>query len=86
MRPGFQVEPQQVARGLPEAVRMLADYGLAIASIAGPNDEATIAACAETGVPIRICVAIPASPTYLDHEARLQRELDALVPRSTAMG
>jgi sugar phosphate isomerase/epimerase len=81
VRPGFQVEPERVARQLPEAVRVLAECGLSIVSVAGPTDEATIAACAENGVRlIRICVDIPAGSTYLEHEARLQREFDALVP------
>jgi sugar phosphate isomerase/epimerase len=52
VRPGFQVEPQDVARGLPQAVRQFAEFGVKVASIAGPTDEAAIAACAEAGVPI----------------------------------
>ncbi len=81
VRPGFQVEPQDVARKLPEAVRILGDLGVSIASVAGPTDEPTIAACAAAGVPlIRICVAIRAGTGYLAHAAHLQRELGALVP------
>jgi len=81
VRPGFQVEPANVARGLREAVRVLADHGLSIASVAGPTDEATVAACAEAHIPlIRICVDIPQGRGYLAHEARLQREFDALIP------
>src|SRR5690242_270494 len=68
VRPGFQVEPEQIARGLPEAVRLLADCGLAVNSIAGPTTEAAIAACAEARVPIiRICMDIPANSSYLEH-------------------
>jgi sugar phosphate isomerase/epimerase len=52
-----------------------------IGSIAGPTDQPTIEACAEAGVPvIRICVSIPRDRAYLEHEAAVQRELDALVP------
>ncbi len=81
VRPGFQVEPDAVSRGLPQAARIMADHGLTIASIAGPTNESTIAACAEAGVPlIRILVEIPQGSSYLDHEARMQREFDALVP------
>jgi sugar phosphate isomerase/epimerase len=81
VRPGFQVEPQNVARGLPAAARQLADFGVKITSVAGPTDEATIAACAEAGVPlIRICMGIPKEESYLEAEARFQREYDALVP------
>jgi sugar phosphate isomerase/epimerase len=81
VRPGYQVEPENVSRGLPEAARVLADFGLTIASVAGPTDEATIAACGELGIPIiRICVGIPDESSYLEHEAHLQREYDALIP------
>jgi sugar phosphate isomerase/epimerase len=81
VRPGFQVEPENVARGLPEAARILADYGLTIQSVAGPTDEATIAACGELGIPIiRICVGIPDDASYLDYETQLRQEYDALVP------
>jgi sugar phosphate isomerase/epimerase len=80
VRPGFQVPPENVGRGLPAAAKQLAEYGLRIESVAGPTDEATIAACAEAGVPIiRICVGI-GPEGYLASEARLQREYDALVP------
>jgi sugar phosphate isomerase/epimerase len=81
VRPGLQVEPEQIVRGLPEAVRLLADCGLTVTSIAGPTTEEAIAACAEAGVPIiRICLDIPPDVGYLEHEARLQRVLDALIP------
>ena len=80
VRPGFQVEPEAVGRGLPAAVRTLGDHGVRIASVAGPTDERTIAACAEAGVPvIRICVGTGGKP-YMEAEAQTQRELEALVP------
>jgi sugar phosphate isomerase/epimerase len=80
VRPGYQVEPERVARDLPAAARALADRGLRIASIAGPTDEPTIAACAEAGVPIiRICEAVDAGG-YLATEARLRAKYDALAP------
>ena len=79
--PGFQVPPEKVSTTLPEAVRQLADCGVETASIAGPVDEPTLAACAEAGVPvIRICVQIGEDEGYLEAEARLQREYDTLVP------
>jgi len=46
VRPEFQVEPENVGAALPEAARIFADHGVAIESIAGPTDEAAIAACA----------------------------------------
>lgn len=81
VRPGYQVEPENVTRGLPEAAKILVAEGVKIASVAGPTDEATIAACAEAGVPIiRVCVGIPAGVSYLDHVAAVQAEYDHLLP------
>ena len=34
VRPGFQVEPDNVAAGLPEAAKILADHGMKIGSVA----------------------------------------------------
>jgi sugar phosphate isomerase/epimerase len=81
VRPGYPVPPENVTEELPRAARLLADHGLRIASIAGPTDETTIAACAEAGVSvIRICVSIRPNETYFEAETRLQRQFDALVP------
>jgi len=81
VRPGFQVEPENVASDLPTAVRQLADVGVEICSVAGPTDEATIATCAETGIPIiRSMARLGKDEGYLAAEARFQREYDALVP------
>ena len=80
VRPGYQVAPENVTKGLPRAARILADCGVKICSVAGPTDEATIAACAKAGVPvIRICMGIEGT-RYLAEEIRLQKECDALVP------
>ncbi len=81
IRPGFQVEPENIAEGLPEAARVLADCGIRIGSVAAPTDEPTIVACGEAGVPIiRICPAIPREKTYQNAVADLQKEWEALVP------
>lgn len=81
VRSGFQVEPQTVQRGLAEAVRILSDQGLRIASIAGPVDERTIAACGESQIPvIRICPMMAADELYLDFVRRMRKDLDAAVP------
>lgn len=81
VRPGYPVHPENVTQELPRAAHLLADHGLRIASIAGPADELTIAACGEAKVPvIRICVGIRPDETYFEGETRLQREFDSLVP------
>ncbi|MDQ2798428.1 MAG: TIM barrel protein, partial [Armatimonadota bacterium] len=80
IRPGFQVEPVNVARDLPAAARILGDFGLQIRSVAGPTDEATISACAEAKISlIRIMVDI-GGDGYLATEARTLRHLEILVP------
>ena len=80
VRPEYQVEPENVAKGLPEAARQLADFGVKIYSVAGPSDEATIAACGEAGVPIiRVMVNVK-DEGYLKAVENTQREYDALVP------
>jgi len=81
VREGYQVEPKDVTTGLPKAVKTLEHEGIQIASIAGPTDERTIAACAEAGVPIiRICPGMGDEAGYMAAEARLQREFDKIVP------
>lgn len=80
VRPGYQVTPDDVANGLPEAAKVLGGLGVRIGSIAGPTDEPTIAACAAAGVPlIRICISV-GSEGYLATEAEWRRRFDALVP------
>lgn len=81
VRPGYQVLPESVAADLPKAARLLANEGLKIFSVAGPTDEATLAACAEASVPvIRVMVPIGNGEGYLAAEARVQKELEALLP------
>ena len=81
VRPGYPVTPENMSKMLPEAVHILAEHGLTIASIAGPTDERTFAACEAAGVKlVRICVGVDSGETYLNGIARLQREYEALVP------
>ncbi len=70
--PAIRSNPPPSRTDLPKAVRTLAAEGVKITSVAGSTDEATIAACAEAGVPIiRVCLDIPPGVAYLDHEARI---------------
>jgi sugar phosphate isomerase/epimerase len=81
VRPGYQVTPENMQTTLPEAVRIFADYGLTINSIAGPTSEAMIALCSELKIPIiRVCLDIPKETNYLAHEEQLRSEFDELVP------
>ena len=79
VRPGYPVEPDSVATTLPAAVRKLEAIDVRITSVAGPTDEATIAACGDAGVPIiRTCPDI--SDGYLASIDRHWSAFDALVP------
>ena len=81
VRPGYQVEPGAIATDLPKAVQTLSAEGIKILSVAGSTDEATIAACADAGVPIiRVCLDVPPGRAYLDYEADIQAEYDRLAP------
>ena len=81
VRPGYQVEPENILRDLPAAARKLADQGVQICSVAGPTDEATIVACGEAGVPvIRTMARIAPGESYIEAEERYHREYDALLP------
>jgi sugar phosphate isomerase/epimerase len=87
VRPGFQVTPENVKKGLPEAVQVFAAAGLKIGSIAGPTDESTMATCAESRIPIiRIMAPIPPSVNYLAAIEEFQREWDTLVPLAEKFG
>ena len=80
VRPGFQVEPQNVTRDLPKAAKLLSEFGLQIFSVAGPTDEPTIATCAEVGIPtIRVMAPVGPDGYLASHEAT-QRAYDALMP------
>jgi len=80
VRPGYQVEPETVAT-LPKAARVLGEFGVKILSVAGPTDEATMAACAEAGVPtIRVMAPVEKGESYIEAEMRYRRTYDALLP------
>ena len=80
VRPGFQVEPAQVARDLPRAVRHLAASDVRITSVATIPSEAAIATCGELQIPIIRVMAPIQDEGYLASEARMQRDYKALLP------
>jgi len=81
VRDGYQVEPADVAGGLGEAAKILADEGLFIGSVAGPVDEATVRACGENDIPIiRVCEGIDLELGYAASEAAIRARYDALLP------
>jgi len=86
VRPGFPVEPENVARDLPRAMMTLREFGVQILSVAGPTDEATLATCAELKIPIIRIMASTGGNGYRVAASQLRRELDALIPRLERYG
>jgi sugar phosphate isomerase/epimerase len=87
VRPGYQVTPETIATGLPEAVRIFADHGMTIPSIASVANEQTIAACGEAGVPmIRVLAPIDMTKGYVKSVEQYRREYDALLPALDRFG
>ena len=87
VRPGYQVTPENITKGLPEAAKVLADEGIKIGSIAGPTNVEAIEACGKAGVSIiRVCVGIDMEIGYLASEKKVRSEYDALIPALDANG
>ncbi|HEX6971492.1 MAG TPA: sugar phosphate isomerase/epimerase family protein [Limnochordia bacterium] len=81
VRPGYPVHPDNAREALPAAARLFAEFGLKIVSVAGPDDEATIAACGDAGVPlIRVCKGIDLSVGYRASVDRIRAHFERLLP------
>ena len=80
VRPGFQVEPDNAEKGLPELVERFADRQLTVVSIASVLEEPVFAACAAAGVNLIRVMAPVTRGRYLESEANLQRRLADAVP------
>ena len=66
---------------MPRAARVFERAGLRILQRGRPDDERTVRACGEAGVPIlRTMASIALDESYLQAEERLRREYDALLP------
>ena len=80
VRPGYQVEPENVGRDLLGFVRRLGEQGVTVHSVAGPADEATIVACAEAGVRIIRTLVEVGEAGYTAAEQDARRRYDTLLP------
>lgn len=81
LRAGYQADPEFARRDLPLLAKTLAQYDLAIASVASDTREETFAACQEAGVPLlRIMLGTPPGAGYLEAEQTWKRELARLLP------
>lgn len=81
LRPGYQVEPENAEKGMPQLVKQMAEYGIQITSVASTTDEKVFAGCAAAGIPlIRIMVRIDENEGYMASEKRLKSELSKIIP------
>lgn len=88
VRPKFQVEPDTIEKGLPQASKILKTFGLRIFDIAGtinfagaPPDERAIAACAEAEVPmLRVLIQIDRAKGYMATIDAARKQFDRLMP------
>lgn len=80
VRPGYQVEPENVKEGLPKLAKELKSFGIDIASIAGPTNEDTFIACATAGIPIIRVMYRVEEDGYVASEKRAKRDLESLLP------
>ncbi|MBO0813109.1 MAG: sugar phosphate isomerase/epimerase [Microlunatus sp.] len=86
LRPGYQVDLDRLDSSLPQLIRILADHGVQVASVAGTPDDHTLAACADNGIKLlRIMIPFEAGG-YLETGDVVRRQLDALVPLSLRYG
>ena len=81
VRPGFAVTPENMASQLSKAVKIFADHGLSIGSIAVEENPQAIEACAAAGVKlIRTLVKVPKDQSYLDYMDASLRRFESLIP------
>jgi sugar phosphate isomerase/epimerase len=81
LREGYQLEPDNAEKGLPELVKKFDAYSIKITSVASSTDEKVFAGCAAAGIPIiRIMVSIDPEAGYMASEAKAKKHLESIVP------
>jgi len=87
IRPGYQVPPERAGTLLPDAVRILAESGISVASVASTPEHGIVDACARAGVPlIRDMARVLPGERYTDAEIRLRAEYARLGPALASAG
>ncbi len=82
-RPGFQVEPAEIERDLPAAVKLLGDHGVRVLNVTADmplNDERLYSACAHAGVKMNRVMFWQRDMDYWTAESDARRQLDAALP------
>lgn len=81
LRDGYQVEPKDAEKGLPEIVKKLGEYNLKITSVASDTDENIFAGCAAAGIPlIRIMFGANLEKGYMNCEAEMKKSIEKFLP------
>ena len=80
VRQGYQVEPKNATKKLPAISKRLSEFGLKIYSVAADPQEAVIAACGDSDIPVlRVLLDVP-QKNFLSNVVELQKRLDKLLP------
>ncbi len=83
VRAGFPVEPENIERDLPAAVRLLSEQGVSVLNITADaplDDERLYSACAEAGIGMNRVMFRQRTLDYWAAEAKARRKLDAALP------
>lgn len=81
LRPGYQVEPDNAEKGLPELVKQMDYYGIKVTGVAGDTSEKIFAGCATAGIPvIRILANIDLKLGYWASEEKIKRQIEKILP------
>lgn len=83
IRLGYPIEPTRIEEDLPNAVKVLADLGVAIGNVTVDlplTDERLYAACAANNISMNRVMFKRSSPSYWESEAAARRQLDAAMP------
>ena len=83
VRPGFQVEPDNIERDLPAAVKLLGEHGVRVMNVTTDvplDDERLYGACAKAGIKMNRVMFRQRELDYWTAEAEARRQLDAALP------
>jgi sugar phosphate isomerase/epimerase len=86
LRPGFQIDLDDLPQSATRASATLADAGLRISSVASTPSEPVFRACADLGIPVIRIMAPIAAGGYAVSDAELRRYLDSLVASCERFG
>ena len=83
VREGFPVEPHNIERDLPAAVKLLAEHGIRVLNVTADvslDDERLYSACAAAGIGMNRVMFRQRELDYWSAEAKARRKLDSALP------